>query len=328
MNSYELYYNRKTAGFCWEEQTFHRLNNEKCLEKYGYKVYSQNDEDGIIQEIFNRIGTTNKMFIEFGVQDGVESNCHYLLFKDWKGLWIEADDKKFEEIKKKFCTVIKLGQLKIKKAFINRDNINSIFKEMGFLGEIDLLSIDIDGNDYHIWNNINSINPRVVIIEYNAKFPPDLEWIMPYYEKHVWDSSDKHGASLKAYEKLGNKLGYQLVGTNLNGCNAFFVRKDLASNKFLEPATAENLYNPFRYNYLQFSNGHPCKRCLKYDNDDLYSQQKENVKTTELVFNNEFVKTTERAEQKSNSEQNESSLKKKTKIIMKNLIKKLGFVSC
>ena len=132
-------------------------------------------------------------------------------------------------------------------------------------GGIDLLSIDIDGNDYHVWQAVECVKPKVVVIEYNAKFPPDLEWVMPYEETHAWMGTDKHGASLKAFERLGDRLGYSLVATNISGVNAFFVRKDLTQDKFAGPATAETFYNPFRADRIQFANGHPCSSCLKYE---------------------------------------------------------------
>ena len=258
------------GGFCWEELTRERWQDPKCLERYGFKVYSQNDEDGIIQEIFNRIGTTDKRFIEFGVQDGLESNAHYLLHKNWSGLWLEGSPDYVKQINAKFKPVIKSGQLRVKNAFITRDNINELFTSENFTGEIDLLSIDIDGNDYYVWQAIKAINPRVVIIEYNGKFPPDLDWKMAYDAKHTWDGcSDWQGASLKALELLGRELGYQLAGTNLNGVNAFFVRQDLAGDKFITPATAENLYNPFRFDLLRFIAGHPSRYCLVNQQENL-----------------------------------------------------------
>ena len=91
-----------------------------------------------------------------------------------------------------------------------------------------------------MWQAVNAVKPRVVVIEYNGKFPPDLEWKQAYNSNHVWDGSDWQGASLKAYELLGRELGYQLAGTNLNGVNAFFVRQDLAEDKFITPAAAKN----------------------------------------------------------------------------------------
>lgn len=238
------------------------------MEKYGFKVYSQNDEDGIIEEIFDRIGTTNKKFVEFGVQNGLESNCHYLLHKGWSGLWLEGSENYVREIVVRFLPVIKTQQLRVLHAFITRDNINDAIAAGGIGGEIDLLSVDIDGNDYYVWKAINVVQPRVVVIEYNAKFPPNYSWKMAYNEKHVWDGSDWQGASLKALELLGRDLGYQLVGTNLSGSNAFFVKKELAGNLFIKPATAEELYNPFRI-ILTYQSGHPSRFCLINQQENL-----------------------------------------------------------
>lgn len=252
---------RVTSGLCWDALTEERLNHPLALERYGYKVYSQNDEDGIIQEIFYRIGMTNKKFVEFGVQDGLESNGHYLLHRGWSGLWIESDSNAVEQIQIHFSKPLQKGQLFLKQAFITRENINEILYNAPFPEEIDLLSIDVDGNDYYIWEAITAVRPRVVVIEYNGKFPPDYSWKMEYEERYVWDGTDQHGASLKALEELGEKLGYQLVGTNLRGVNAFFVKKSLAEDKFYQPATAEALYNPLRLE-LVFSSYHPAKHYL------------------------------------------------------------------
>lgn len=249
------------GGLRWNLLTEKRLKKRKCLEQYGYKVYSQNDEDGIIQEIFRRIGVTNKTFIEFGVQNGLESNCHYLLFQGWNGLWMDGDGEAIREIQKRFYPVLKTGQLACKRAFITRENINQLISEQGFSGEVDLLSIDVDGNDYYIWEAVTAVSPRVVIIEYNGKLPPDCDWKMAYHAYHVWEGSDWHGASLKALERLGERLGYQLVGTGLVGVNAFFVKKEIAGNLFYKPATAEALYNPLRL-LICHKCGHPARYCL------------------------------------------------------------------
>lgn len=270
MKFYEMFLspNEIWGGVQWQKLTEKRLQDDVCLEAYGYKVYSQNDEDGIIQEIFNRIGVTNKIFVEFGVQNGLESIGHYLLFQGWKGFWIEGSETYVEEIHYRFHPVLASRQLKCKHAFITRDNINMLLREASLPMEIDLLSIDIDGNDYYIWSEIDVVRPRVVIIEYNGKFPPDCDWKMAYNENHIWDGSDWHGASLKALELLGRKLGYQLVGTNISGVNAFFVRKDLAVGLFYEPATAEELYNPIRP-ALRHLSGHPARYCLKDQREGL-----------------------------------------------------------
>jgi len=239
-----------------------RMENPLYLEQYGYKVYSQNDEDGIITEIFNRIGTKNKVFVEFGVQNGLECNSHYLLHKGWSGLWIEGSNDCCKMINKLFSVPIKNERLKVINAFIDKDNINTIIS--GFIDStIDLLSIDIDGNDYWVWETISCIQPRVVVIEFNAKFPPDYEWVMKYNKDHIWEKDDNHGASLKSFELLGKKLGYQLVGTNFTGINAFFVRQEIAQNLFAIPATAENLYNPTRWD-VRYISGHISKKYIGY----------------------------------------------------------------
>ena len=167
-------------------------------------------------------------------------------------------------MERRFEPALKDGRLKLVNAFITVKNINTLFRDNGMTGDIDLLSIDIDGNDYHIWEAISVIQPRVVVIEYNAKFPPECEWVMPYDENHVWDLSDRHGASLKALEMLGGGKGYQLVGTNMTGSNAFFVRAELAQDKFPLPANAENLYNPPRWIRLDYETTHMNKAFLGY----------------------------------------------------------------
>jgi len=238
-----------------------RMEDPLHLDRYGYKVYSQNDEDGMIQEIFNRIGTTNKTFVEFGVQDGLESNCHYLLFNGWKGLWIDGDKECFKRLQEYFAKPLSTGQLTAINAFITLDNINTLIGKEGKINaEIDLLSIDIDGNDYWIWEKIDCIQPRVVVIEVNPKFPPPCEWVMEYDANYIWHGSDKHGASLKSLELLGAGLGYDLVGTGRNGNNAFFVKKELAKGLFAKPATAENLYHTWGPRYV--SSGHQAKEYI------------------------------------------------------------------
>lgn len=253
------------GGLKWNLELEKRIENTKFLEAYGYKVYSQNDEDGIINEIFNRIGTVNKTFVEFGVDKGIESNCHSLLLQNWKGLWIEGRKTAYEQILRRFAPAIRQNKLQVLNEYVTIDNINIILNDF-VKEELDLLSIDVDGNDWHIWNAIEDIKPRVVVIEYQGKFPPEIDWKMAYNKDHVWDRSDRSGASLKAMEKLGTKKGYQLVGTNICGVNAFFVRLDLAKDKFPYPATAENLYNPVRSNIVKHQNGNPA---LNYVGQDI-----------------------------------------------------------
>ncbi|MBE9664869.1 hypothetical protein [Mucilaginibacter boryungensis] len=230
--------------------------NSKRLNKHEYQVFSQYGEDGIIQEIFNRIGSTNQYFIEFGVQDGLECNTLNLLYKGWKGLWIEGSPQYADKIRATFNDMIGHGQLTIKNEFITAENIESIFNSAGAPAELDLLSIDIDYNDYYIWQAITNFNPRVVIVEYNATFRPDTEFIVKYKSDTSGDGSSYFGASLLSFQQLADKKGYCLVSCSFAGTNAFFVRKDLIGDLFEAPFTAENHYEPTRY-YLYYKAGHP-----------------------------------------------------------------------
>lgn len=217
------------------------------LERHGYKVYSQNDEDGIIAEIFRRIGTTNRLFLEFGVENGLENNTLNLLTEGWSGCWIEAAAKDAAAIRQRFASALNGGRLQFRESLVDSDNINALIEAFRLPREIDFLGIDIDGNDYHVWKAIDAISPRVVVIEYNAKFRPPSGWVMAYDPRHSWDGTDQYGASLAALTALAGEKGYRLVGCSIVGSNAFFVRADLAQDRFPEPATAEHLYQPARH---------------------------------------------------------------------------------
>jgi hypothetical protein len=229
---------------------------ERRLEGSGYKVYSQSDEDGIIAEIFRRIGATDRRFVEFGCGDGRENNTSYLLLGGWSGLWMDGSPANEIGVRRLWAKEISDRRLRFQRALITADNINDLVRDGGITGEIDLLVIDIDGNDYHVWREIEAVRPRVVCIEYNAKFPPPVEWIMPRDDKHVWDGSDWLGASLASLQRLGKEKGYELVGCNLSGVNAFFVSSDEVAGRFAEPFSAESHYHPPRY-YLKFNAGWP-----------------------------------------------------------------------
>ncbi len=239
----------------------HLYNNPKYitskrLNRYEYQVFSQNGEDGIIQEIFNRIGYTNKYFIEFGVECGLECNSTNLLYKEWSGLWIEGCKEQFASIKARFNDHISTSRLQIQNEFINAENIQSLFDKADAPAEPDLLSIDIDYNDYYVWNAITKYRPRVVVIEYNSIFRPDTHFVVKYNSKRTWDKTSHYGASLLALEQLGKQKGYCLVGCVFSGSNAFFVREDLVGEQFESPFTAENHYEPNR-DFLFYKSGHP-----------------------------------------------------------------------
>lgn len=219
-----------------------RAVDPKWLGRFERQVYSQNGEDGVLEEIFARIGTTNRQFVEFGVSQGLENNTAYLLLSGWKGVWFEGSEKFFTSIQKTFASLIDQRQLYAKHAFITAEGIQSLFEEANVPAEPDLLSIDIDGNDYWIWKAITEYKPRVVVIEYNSLLGPAQPLAMPYDPKWVWDRKMHFNSSLKAYELLGKEKGYSLVYCNIMGCNAFFVRNDLLADKFSGPFTSENFF--------------------------------------------------------------------------------------
>jgi hypothetical protein len=230
-------------------------NRPKRLERHGFRSFSQNDEDGILQEIFRRIGTANRTFVEFGVQDGLQTNTRLLLYQGWRGLWIEADRAACARLRAGFAAEVATRQLQVIDTFVTSANIAALI-DSASLGELDLLSIDIDGNDYWIWDAIR-LQPRVVVIEYNARFRPPTKWVMQYNPEHRWNYSDYHGAALESLNALARQKGYSLVGCCLAGVNAFFVRDDLVHDHFESPQVAD-LYNPPRYYMQRFlAAGHP-----------------------------------------------------------------------
>jgi len=232
-----------------------RYQDPKRLNRHEYQVYSQNGEDGIIEAIFDRIGTTNRVFVEIGLQDGLECNSTWLLLNGWNGYWLEGNPKSVAAIQDKFSGPIGSRQLKVQQGFITAENVEAILRENGVPIEFDMLSIDIDGNDYWVWKAIEQFNPRVVVIEYNALFRGNMRWVMKYNPSHIYDGTSYFNSSLKSLELLGESKGYCLVGCDFLGINAFFVRRDLVASKFCAPFTAENHYEPIRYHLLK-KNGH------------------------------------------------------------------------
>jgi hypothetical protein len=224
-----------------------RTRDPLGLTAHGFTAYSQADEDGMIQELFRRIGFTDRRFIEFGCGDGLENNTVYLLLTGWSGLWMDGSAEGMSHIRTQFAPYVDAGKLQLKQAFLTRDNINDTIREAGYAGGIDLLSIDIDGNDYWLWEALTVVAPRAVIVEYNATFRPPHKIVQAYDEKHCWNSTNYFGASLKALEELGARKGYDLVGCCYAGTNAFFVRRDLCRGLFSAPPTAERHYREPQY---------------------------------------------------------------------------------
>ena len=234
-----------------------RHQDPLCLIPHGAKVYSQNDEDGILAEIFRRVGTTNQRFVELGVEVGLENNTLALLFQGWTGVWVEGHPPYVDQIRRGFHRTLDSGALTVVESYVNRENVNQVLGEVCDVPEVDLFSLDIDGNDLHVFEAVECVRPRVAVMEYNAKFPPPIEYGLAYDPDYLWEGDDCFGASLTTLEQRMRAKGYRLVACNLTGSNAFFVRHDLVAGKFLEPYTAEVHYQPARYHLAGYRSGHP-----------------------------------------------------------------------
>jgi hypothetical protein len=239
-----------------------RYKEPKRLGIHEFQMFSQSGADGIIAEIFRRISPTNSIFVEFGVGNGLENNTTALLLQGWSGVWIEASKSYNKEIQKELKIFIDDKKLKVLPQFVTRENIVAHFDSCGLPRDMDLVSIDIDGNDYWVWEALLSrYTPRVVVIEYNALLGPSVPWIVEYNPTSARESviaTSYFGASLKSLEMLGSKKGYSLVGCDFLGTNAFFVRDDLLEDRFCAPYTSENHFEPMRL-FLYRRNGQPRK---------------------------------------------------------------------
>lgn len=207
--------------------------NISSLADVEFRVLSQWGEDGIIDWIIERANLPHYLqtFIEFGVESYDESNTRFLLQNRlWKGFVIDGDPELHNHLSRD--PQYWRYNLKDKSAFIIRENINDLFAEAGFGGDIGLLSIDIDGNDYWVWDAISVVNPVICICEYNPHFGNLHSVSIPYDPEFVWGKKHHllyYGASIQALSSLAKRKGYKFLGTTTAGNNAFFIREDYSS---------------------------------------------------------------------------------------------------
>jgi hypothetical protein len=236
------------------------LNQNKfsrSLNEYEFKVFSQWGEDGIIQHLINSIEIKNKTFIEFGVEDFSESNCRFLLMKDdWKGFVIDGSISNIQRLKTSYFYW--KHHLDAVDRFITKENIESILATSGFNEDLGLMSIDLDGNDFFIFEAINNYKPRILICEFNPIFGANRKITIPYqsdFQRTKAHHSNLYwGASLAAMTYLAEIKGYALVGTNSAGNNAFYVRNDLLNDK-VNKLSVETAYLPSNYRESRDENG-------------------------------------------------------------------------
>lgn len=237
-----------------QRQLFHTYQdllsrgNLPKLSDAGFKVFSQFEEDGLLLFIFSVLGMTNKTFVEIGSDDGVNSNSANLYFNfGWHGLFIDGNKSSIKRGVKFFAKYPHSWNYKPKFicAKVTRENINELIESAGYTGEIGLLSIDIDGNDYWIWDAIHAIQPQVVIIETHIEFALH-NIVVPYDANYAYPGKhpDYHGASPVAMTNLAKRKGYRLVGSNDLGFNFIFVKNGLAEKEIPEVTVESVLQHP------------------------------------------------------------------------------------
>lgn len=270
MDQQELFANavRDAILHFWTTEGFRRLDmavesywarkrevSTNPLVKKGEKYFSQNDEDGILIEICRRMKIEKGHFLELGVGNGLENNSLILLMLGWQGAWLGGEDLAFE--------LPQGSRLRFVKTWITRENclelidsatgsesdpVSKSTKDIGFL------SIDLDGNDVYVLETIlqSGLRPRIVVVEYNGKFPPPIRWRVTYDAAFQWAGDDYQGASLQDFVDTLEPAGYQLVACNITGVNAFFVRTDCVPPGAFDDVPREilQLFAPADYNWF------------------------------------------------------------------------------
>ena len=216
------------------------MKNDWLLD-YRHNVASEHGEDGIIEKIFELVGEDTKWCVELGALNGKkDSNVWSLLKeKDWNGVLIEADQTYFEKLLEEYRGMEGIHPINAFVSFEGDSSLDALFSKTSLPKEFDLLSLDIDGNDYHLWDSLQVYMPRVVVIEFNPSIPDSISFIQPR------DMSVYQGSSLRAVTKLAKQKGYELVAVNAG--NAFFVKKELFPKLNIDDNAIEQLHTDHSY---------------------------------------------------------------------------------
>lgn len=224
-------------------------------------IYAQGAEEGMLARIFERVPPASRFCVELGASDGLRNSNTALLLREqgWRGVMIEASDYRFGKLRANWGDA---EQVRIVQARVQPEDVERIFAEAGVPEDLDLLSIDIDGNDYWVWRAIERYRPQVLVIEYNPYYEPPKRWVMRYAPDHEWDGSTYYGASLESLYRLGKDKGYELLCCDKQGNNAFFVQAPLLERFGVEDNSPQVLYRPAMYKvryigHNTFVTGHP-----------------------------------------------------------------------
>lgn len=237
----------------------HRQKRSPKLQDYEFRVFSQWGEDGILQKLTSAIDIPNKTFIEFGVEDFTEANCRFLMVKDyWSGYVLDGSERAIRRLRAAYDNW--RYDLRTARAFITRENINTLLDGSGFDHDLGILSVDIDGVDYHVLQAITGWRPRILIVEYNAVFGAERAITVPYradfFRTAAHHSNLYFGASLAAFRHLAAQMGYAFVGSTSAGVNAFFVRQDCVNDE-IAPFLQTAGYTPSKVRECRDAQGRP-----------------------------------------------------------------------
>lgn len=221
-----------------------RIDSHGDLHSEEYKVFSQWGDDGIIQYLISCIPLKERLFVEFGVEDFLESNCRFLMMhNNWSGLIIDGSEDAMKRVRRR--DDYWKYDLEAQCHFLTRENINSVLQAGLKHRAPDLVSIDVDGADYWLLEAIE-LRPAIYIVEYNSVFGPDRSITVPYREdfnrSRAHYSNLYYGASLSALTELANKKGYRLIGSNSAGNNAYFLREDVLGSSGLTESGVNEAY--------------------------------------------------------------------------------------
>ncbi len=219
------------------------------LQKAEWGRFSQHGEDGVVEYLLDKVGINHKFIVEFGAHDGLNmSNSRYLIVeKGWQAFLIEADPtfyRQLNELYKNDNNVI------LRNCFVTKDNINQLFRDAGTPQDFDVLSIDVDGPDYYLWEALTEFTPKIVIVEYNSSKSPTDDYVVAEDKIFELGATKDEGASLLAFYNLGKKKGYQAVYTELYGSNLFFVHDSVIDNFNIEGINPTTLYQPPQFGEL------------------------------------------------------------------------------
>lgn len=231
------------------------------LVELGKSFYAQNSEEPMLDHVFGLIEPRNRFCVDIGASDGERNSNTALLMREkgWRGVLIEAAPHRFDRLRANWggdpaATLVH--------ARVQPDDVEAVLAGAGVPEDLDLMSVDIDGNDYWVWRAIERFRPRVLVIEYNPYYEPPRRWVMTYNPDHQWDGSTYYGASLESMAALGKQKGYELICCDRFGNNAFFVEASLYPRFKLRSNATQVLYRPALYKARFIGNntfvtGHP-----------------------------------------------------------------------